>query len=736
MSSILVSGVLVNPFNRPLPNAIITLTSISNSFTVLTGANVTSRTNDAGEYEFHLQPGNYAVYVAKDSYRDFYGAITTTPTTPPTTLNVLLKQNAMEAELPPDLVEFFQQVQNQVVVVGNGVDEAARIATEKAAAAAVSERNSGEYKDTAGQAASSAGASAATAEEIARKLGDLEQLIRDAGYAPIDSFEQGAALTSIGQALRQESTGVFYSWRGVYPKIVPIGSTPELTGGVSSTAWVDVNDLTLRKSLATPEGDPIVVPEKVRIAIGNDAMDEFPNASLADILSDVNPKMWKHLVIKGATPDEDDWTDAIEHCIDYAYRKNKKVVEMESHGISRTIELPSPINIEFLSKLGSWYALPGFVGDMVKSKNAPEGDYLTILDPNKESNGIFIRNMTLFGNWVNDVITPSYVGVRDGIRLFGVQHDLDNCRVMNVRGKAFNIGGRSNTSVKGMAPSDYSRLRADWCGEEAFIFGGSSDSHADRIKVRDAGQLSNAVYKAIRVGQNGTLRADKFHVWNGSTSMRHECCLEILAYDCIFMNSHFEGANNCQVRIVGGRNQIIGVEVYNQWSSGGAMIEVLNNSNSINGRAFISALILPDVSVYAVKLGNADNQVAFTDVDLKLYNTKLGAFKIDNHAGFLSGKVVGDTLNYTATQNRALVVTGSLVQGKDSVIFDTPQYKSFIGAGSINLDLGLNAVGDLYSQSGSVIANTAVFRSLPTTPPSIVGGLYADPATGNVKVKL
>ncbi|CAI1015365.1 prophage tail fiber N-terminal domain-containing protein [Serratia fonticola] len=258
MSNILVSGVLVNPFNRPLPNAIITLTSISNSFTVLTGANVTSRTNDAGEYEFHLQPGNYAVYVAKDSYRDFYGAITTTATTPPTTLNVLLKQNAMEAELPPDLVEFFQQVQNQVVVVGNGADEAARIASEKAKEAALSEQNSGAYSDAAGQAASSAGSSAATAEEIANKLGDLEQLIRDAGYAPVDSFEQGYILTSIGQALRQESSGVFYSWRGEYPKVVPPGSTPETTGGISRTAWVDVNDLTLRGQISSEDGVSIV----------------------------------------------------------------------------------------------------------------------------------------------------------------------------------------------------------------------------------------------------------------------------------------------------------------------------------------------------------------------------------------------------------------------------------------------------------------------------------------------
>lgn len=108
---------------------------------------------------------------------------------------------------------------------------------------------------TATQAASSAGASAAISEEIANKLGNLEQLIRDAGYVPVDSFERGSILLNIGQALRLESNGVFYSWRGEYPKVVPPSSTPESTGGYGQTAWVDVNDLTLRSDLAQPTGE-------------------------------------------------------------------------------------------------------------------------------------------------------------------------------------------------------------------------------------------------------------------------------------------------------------------------------------------------------------------------------------------------------------------------------------------------------------------------------------------------
>ncbi|CAI2146022.1 Prophage tail fibre N-terminal [Serratia fonticola] len=311
MSSILVSGVLVNPFNRPLPNAIITLTSISNSFTVLTGANVTSRTNEAGEYEFHLQPGNYAVYVAKDSYRDFYGAITTTPTTPPTTLNVLLKQNAMEAELPPDLVEFFQHVQNQVVVVGNGVDEAAKIAIEKASEAAASEKSAGAHSTVAGQAASSAGQSATISQEIANQLGDINQIIKDAGFNPVDSFEQGFTLISIGQALRHESTGIFYSWRGSYPKTVPVGSTPERTGGVSKTAWVDVNDLTLRSQITSADGFAIV-------GSGETTLDK--------ILS-IDPRMFGAHSITDEGYETFDSTAAFQTAINYAKSKNIRFVK-------------------------------------------------------------------------------------------------------------------------------------------------------------------------------------------------------------------------------------------------------------------------------------------------------------------------------------------------------------------------------------------------------------------------
>jgi hypothetical protein len=54
----------------------------------------------------------------------------------------------------------------------------------------------------------------------------------------IDSFEDGATITTRSQALRVEATGDLYRWNGNLPKVVPANSTPATTGGVSVSAWV------------------------------------------------------------------------------------------------------------------------------------------------------------------------------------------------------------------------------------------------------------------------------------------------------------------------------------------------------------------------------------------------------------------------------------------------------------------------------------------------------------------
>ncbi|MEP8483864.1 glycosyl hydrolase family 28-related protein [Enterobacter asburiae] len=85
-----------------------------------------------------------------------------------------------------------------------------------------------------------------------------QQAIAEFGYITIDSFEDGNTITLPNQVLRLEATGEYYRWDGVFPKIVPAGSTPASTGGVSIGAWLSVGDGVLRGNLAAADGSDIV----------------------------------------------------------------------------------------------------------------------------------------------------------------------------------------------------------------------------------------------------------------------------------------------------------------------------------------------------------------------------------------------------------------------------------------------------------------------------------------------
>lgn len=65
------------------------------------------------------------------------------------------------------------------------------------------------------------------------------------GYVLVDSFEKGAEITTRYQALHWESNGEYYRWDGDLPKLVPINSTPEYTGGVNIGAWISIGNLSL-----------------------------------------------------------------------------------------------------------------------------------------------------------------------------------------------------------------------------------------------------------------------------------------------------------------------------------------------------------------------------------------------------------------------------------------------------------------------------------------------------------
>ncbi len=73
---------------------------------------------------------------------------------------------------------------------------------------------------------------------------ELERHIAGTGHTlNSQNFELGATLVSTKELLFQSSTGKLWKWVGAVPKVVNAGDTPDSSGGVSSTAWVDFTPL-------------------------------------------------------------------------------------------------------------------------------------------------------------------------------------------------------------------------------------------------------------------------------------------------------------------------------------------------------------------------------------------------------------------------------------------------------------------------------------------------------------
>lgn len=82
-----------------------------------------------------------------------------------------------------------------------------------------------------------------------------QQAISSFGWIPIGTFQAGATLTLPNQILKDETDGEYYRWDGDFPKEVPVGSSPESTGGIGTGVWIGVGDSALRGMLAS-SADP------------------------------------------------------------------------------------------------------------------------------------------------------------------------------------------------------------------------------------------------------------------------------------------------------------------------------------------------------------------------------------------------------------------------------------------------------------------------------------------------
>ena len=60
----------------------------------------------------------------------------------------------------------------------------------------------------------------------------------------VGTFEKGANVTTAIQSVGFVATGELYTWAGTLPKVVTAGSTPTNSGGISSSAWVLLDQTT------------------------------------------------------------------------------------------------------------------------------------------------------------------------------------------------------------------------------------------------------------------------------------------------------------------------------------------------------------------------------------------------------------------------------------------------------------------------------------------------------------
>lgn len=76
-----------------------------------------------------------------------------------------------------------------------------------------------------------------------------QRMAAESGYTLKGSFEDGAILANATDAIVFKGQGKLYKWAGTLPKTVTANSNPGNTGGITATAWVQVDQDTLRTTV-------------------------------------------------------------------------------------------------------------------------------------------------------------------------------------------------------------------------------------------------------------------------------------------------------------------------------------------------------------------------------------------------------------------------------------------------------------------------------------------------------
>ncbi|WP_409311395.1 prophage tail fiber N-terminal domain-containing protein, partial [Pectobacterium sp. B1J-3] len=196
--SVLISGVLVNPAGIPVPHAEITFTALTNGNSVLNGFSASVIANDAGEYAIPLELCDYSISIQADGKNTLYGSVSINEKTTPTTLNELLKIQAMEQTVTPSAIAYFREIQADVTAKSAMVQEL-KNRTEIAANNAIAAR------DAAAQYAQNLSAAVIQAERASTSATDSANAAITAKNAA--EMAAGNAQATLDGAMKKSANG-------------------------------------------------------------------------------------------------------------------------------------------------------------------------------------------------------------------------------------------------------------------------------------------------------------------------------------------------------------------------------------------------------------------------------------------------------------------------------------------------------------------------------------------------
>lgn len=251
-------------------------------------------------------------------------------------------------------------------------------------------------------------------------------------YITMDSFQAGATLTLPNQVLRDTSTGEYYRWDGIFPKVVPAGSTPANSGGISIGAWLSVGDAVLRGQISDPDG-----------------AEKYPELQIARWRDEGDIRGW------GARLSLPDNTSHIQA----ALNEVSKVFIPAGAWITTQLSIPSNTILRGAGEGSTtlkikdgtdrvWHGIVSSNAASVDARLATDANVDTLVGP--YVTGIVISDLTIDGNWSNRPETYTDREQGTGIEL----HKVSNATVERVTVKdapqhCFNVRAGTSSFEKG-----------------------------------------------------------------------------------------------------------------------------------------------------------------------------------------------------------------------------------------------------------------------------------------------